>query len=216
VKNVDREYIGVQYITERLVIYGGDGLPRTGGKETRRRILDAAENLFSQSGFDGTSIDRIARVAGVNKATIYYHFRDKAELMETLFRNIVDEVETAARESGNIREGASPGASDDETEAIRRELDFLAGKRKILVILFTEALKEGSDGSVLFRCAEKVLRREHPDLDDLTKEFFTGFVPLFVFVLMRGKFARHFGIRDEDLSDGFLEAFRESHLEGRT
>ena len=184
-------------------------MPRTGGDETRRRILETAETLFSQNGYDGTSIDRIARLTGINKATIYYHFRDKADMMETLFRDIIDEIEAAV--DGEDRTGERVSAE----EAVRGELDYLAGKRKILAILFTEALKESSDDSVLFRCAEKVLRREHPGLTDLTKEFFTGFVPLIVFVLLREKFARHFGMRDEDLLAGFLAAFRESHLAGK-
>ena len=44
----------------------------------------AAATLFSASGFDGVSVDDIARDAGVNKAMIYYHFADKLALYRTI------------------------------------------------------------------------------------------------------------------------------------
>ena len=47
---------------------------------TRDSVFDAAKPLFSARGFDGVSVDQIARDAGVNKAMIYYHFADKLAL----------------------------------------------------------------------------------------------------------------------------------------
>lgn len=53
-------------------------------KATKEKILDAAKVLFSKSGFDGCNVDLIAERAKVNKATIYYHFENKASLYETV------------------------------------------------------------------------------------------------------------------------------------
>lgn len=47
---------------------------------TRDAVFDAAAAQFSKSGFDGVSVDDIARAAAVNKAMIYYHFADKLAL----------------------------------------------------------------------------------------------------------------------------------------
>lgn len=47
------------------------------GKE---KILDASLREFAERGFDGARIDRIAANADVNKALIYYHFKNKEEL----------------------------------------------------------------------------------------------------------------------------------------
>jgi AcrR family transcriptional regulator len=55
---------------------------------TREAVFDAAATLFSAKGFDGISMDDIARRAGVNKAMIYYHFADKL----TLYRSVVGEM----------------------------------------------------------------------------------------------------------------------------
>jgi len=47
----------------------------------RRRILEAATERFMASGYRKTSVDEIARGAGVAKGTIYLHFRTKADLL---------------------------------------------------------------------------------------------------------------------------------------
>lgn len=54
-------------------------------KDTRTRILDAAENLFAVHGFHGTSLRDITRAAGVNLAAVNYHFGSKDALFEEVF-----------------------------------------------------------------------------------------------------------------------------------
>lgn len=48
--------------------------------------MEAAEKLFSENGFDGTSVRDISEEAGVNLAMISYYFGSKEKLMETLFK----------------------------------------------------------------------------------------------------------------------------------
>src|SRR5262245_16070249 len=47
---------------------------------TRQRLLDAAERLFAEKGFEGTSVDEITREAGANRAAISFHFGGKEQL----------------------------------------------------------------------------------------------------------------------------------------
>lgn len=49
-------------------------------KETGERVLAAAELLFAESGYAGTSLRRITEVAGVNLAAVNYHYTDKQSL----------------------------------------------------------------------------------------------------------------------------------------
>lgn len=51
-------------------------------KDTKDIILDAAKTLFSIKGFAGCNVDLIAEKAKVNKATIYYHYKNKSTLYE--------------------------------------------------------------------------------------------------------------------------------------
>ncbi|HEV8287187.1 MAG TPA: TetR family transcriptional regulator [Chitinophagaceae bacterium] len=50
------------------------------------QIMEAAEELFAEKGFDGTSVRDIAEEAGVNLAMISYYFGSKEKLMESLFK----------------------------------------------------------------------------------------------------------------------------------
>ena len=56
--------------------------------ETTQRILAAAASIFAEVGFAGARMDEIARRAGVNKATIYYHIGDKEALYAQVLHNI--------------------------------------------------------------------------------------------------------------------------------
>lgn len=53
----------------------------------RRDILDGARRVFFDKGFDGASMDEVARSAGVSKATIYVYFSSKEDLFEALVHN---------------------------------------------------------------------------------------------------------------------------------
>jgi AcrR family transcriptional regulator len=56
----------------------------TGSDEKRERILRAAESLFDAQGYTNTTIDQIAQQLGVTKPFVYYYFRNKQEIFETL------------------------------------------------------------------------------------------------------------------------------------
>ena len=51
---------------------------------TRRRILDAAYELFYRKGFGRVGIDEIAASAGITKRTLYYHFPSKDDLLASV------------------------------------------------------------------------------------------------------------------------------------
>ncbi len=63
-------------------------MTRESGQESakRRQILDGARRVFLADGFDGASMNDIARVAGVSKGTLYVYFDSKETLFEALIR----------------------------------------------------------------------------------------------------------------------------------
>jgi len=76
-------------------------------EKTRRALLDAGLEVFAAEGFDGATVEKIARRAKVNKAMISYHFGGKQGLYKAILRaNFVVAVERvqALRES---KEGAA-------------------------------------------------------------------------------------------------------------
>jgi len=63
--------------------------------ETRTRILDVAEELFMQHGFEGASMRMLTAKAGVNLAAVNYHFGSKHALIEAVFRRRLDPMNVA-------------------------------------------------------------------------------------------------------------------------
>jgi AcrR family transcriptional regulator len=63
--------------------------------DTQIRILDAAEELFMQHGFEGTSMRQLTAKAGVNLAAVNYHFGSKNALIEAVFRRRLDPMNAA-------------------------------------------------------------------------------------------------------------------------
>lgn len=64
-------------------------------QETRERLLDAAAQVFCDKGVTNTSLDDIAKTANVTRGAIYWHFRNKTDLMGALWERTkmpLDEV----------------------------------------------------------------------------------------------------------------------------
>jgi len=63
-----------------------------------QQIIAAAEAIFADAGFKGTSISAVARSAGVSKANVFHHFGNKEELYLAVLRNahhrLIDDLET--------------------------------------------------------------------------------------------------------------------------
>ncbi|MBF4135058.1 TetR family transcriptional regulator [Streptomyces albidoflavus] len=63
--------------------------------DTRTQLLNAAEHLFAEHGYRGTSVRAITRLAGANLAAVGYHFGSKAELMAAVARRVIEPINTA-------------------------------------------------------------------------------------------------------------------------
>ena len=59
---------------------------------TKNKILDAAESLFADKGFSGTSLREITSLAEVNLAAVNYHFGSKKELIKSVMSRYMDEL----------------------------------------------------------------------------------------------------------------------------
>ncbi len=199
-------------------------MPRTGGIKTKKMILQVAEELFAEKGFDGTSITMIAKTAGVNRALIYYHFKDKNDLIISLFRNIIEELNEYINRSFGAN--APQHHEVDITIQIKEKINFLAQRRKILSVLLMESLKSHDNENFLFQCAEIVMTNEFVGLNQNSEgqelpekerffvhDFFTGFIPIVVFVVLQDKWCEYFDYDKKMLLEHFMDSFNQSHIE---
>jgi AcrR family transcriptional regulator len=96
---------------------------------TRERILKAAERLFAERGYDGTSIRAIVAKARVNQAAINYHFAGKdglyREVLRAAFRALTADQLAHAEETGAM------SREDALAEFVRRQLHPLTARDEL-------------------------------------------------------------------------------------
>ncbi len=79
----------LSYYTERLVCMNAlVSLKAQQSAVTRKAILASCLKLFARHGFSTTSIDDIARAAGITKGAVYWHFENKEELFQAILEEI--------------------------------------------------------------------------------------------------------------------------------
>ena len=98
---------------------------------TRERILDIALELFTERGYDKTSIRDIAERLGTTKAALYYHFKSKADILLELHLRLHELgerlfAELEALPDGNARAEAWPGLVDELITAIDDNRELVA------------------------------------------------------------------------------------------
>lgn len=101
---------------------GDSGLPRL-SEQKRQQIAQAAGKLFVTQGYEATTMDAIAREAGVSKATVYAHAKNKQELFAACVRGVASRVYQSVDAAGG---GTADGAAADAEAVLRRfALSFL-------------------------------------------------------------------------------------------
>ena len=105
--------------------------PRMDAQRNRERILEVAKDAFARSGA-GTSLDDIAKQAGVGAGTLYRHFPTRDALLEAVYRTEVEKLAAAERK---LAQNLSP------VEALRAWMllfvDYIATKQIIAPALNT-------------------------------------------------------------------------------
>jgi len=66
-------------------------------RQARQRIIEAAQELFQEHGFDGVSVGDIAESAEVGRTTFFRHFRDKQEVVFAREQELLDMVAAAGQ-----------------------------------------------------------------------------------------------------------------------
>jgi len=69
----------------------------------KNEILDAADELFAQKGYDGTSTNDILEKVGIARGTLYHHFKSKEEIMDALIERYSLRLLSKAKEIAEDR-----------------------------------------------------------------------------------------------------------------
>src|SRR3954464_9921011 len=85
--------------------------PKDLAGDVKARILDAAQKVFLERGYQSASVDEIAQVAPASKPTIYAHFPGKEALFEAVVARVIDGLTNFAgfEPKGGTAPGTEPG-----------------------------------------------------------------------------------------------------------
>jgi len=135
-------------------------------EESRKAILKAAVHEFAWEGVSGARTDAIARSAGVNKALLYYYFKDK----NALYQAVLDQVFSGVRSA--IHNALSQNLPPREKLAsyVCAHFDYIASNPLYPRIVQAEFLRAGRDPSRLERIAKHYFRPVFLELSALLKE----------------------------------------------
>jgi TetR/AcrR family transcriptional regulator, repressor for uid operon len=139
--------------TAKIVNQQGDPMrrrvgrpPNAGAHVTRQRIIQTAREVFSQSGYDGTTLQEVANRAGLTRPALNYHFANKRvmyhEVIESTYTDVVaSAIDRAAQATGIVRQ----------------------------LSVFVEAVSDAiahDKSLVAFICTSVAERQNHPELRD--------------------------------------------------
>lgn len=73
-------------------------------EERKNEILDRANELFCEKGFEGTSTNDILKAVGIARGTLYYHFKSKGDIMDALIERYNKHILNAAKSAAQNHE----------------------------------------------------------------------------------------------------------------
>lgn len=124
-----------------------------GASETRQQIVDVADRLFYEHGFEATSFADIARDVGLSRGNFYYHFKTKDEILGSVIAQRM--ANTRAMLEAWEQDGVSP------TDCIR----------SFVHILITNRMKILAYGCPIGTLCNELAKLDHTAKDDATGPF---------------------------------------------
>lgn len=157
-------------------------------EEVQNNIIESAQNLFIELGFEKTSMEKIARQAGVSKSNLYNYYKSKDELFDTLtdsaayqFEKLIDFISNNEFTPKFGESGFENMLTDNLCKLIDKNKDGL-----ILLMLCASGTKhEGLRTRLVQKIADK-FRRDYseyfsmndPIVNVITDNFFVGIINL--------------------------------------
>lgn len=189
--------------------------------------MNTAAKLFAEKGFDGARVDDIAKKAKVNKALIYYYFKNKEEIRQALFADFINDVMDLVDES--LDDFMDIQSMEKFRKVFDEYLNFFEERKHTIRIMAMESLKKSSKVSPLFHFMDimmknesdkflkilesKCIQIEFDRMQVLVTDFFTGLMPIINYVLYKEDWMAHYRIDEQEMRERFFKAHDATHLE---
>lgn len=170
-------------------------------------ILKSAERLFAEKGYDATGMEEIAAASKIPKSLIYYHFKSKEDLLNTIIASFIDEYRKILNDS-----------QEQGIEKISVYMEFLKQNKDCAKIMLSESLKTGGNQNMFFKALAPLMEidadqtsNQQTDNAHWVTEFFTSMIPSVFFACYEENWCHFFGISAEQAEADFFTAYKLTH-----
>jgi len=101
---------------------------------TKRKIFNVAMKLFSEKGYDATSVEEITAITGIAKGTLYYHFTSKEEI----FNFLVEEGMKLLKNSIEIKISKCDNVKDKIKAVMLIQVKAIVKYESVLTMIFSQ------------------------------------------------------------------------------
>jgi len=103
--------------------------------QTQIKIIERAIFLFAKHGFEGVRVDALAKAAGINKATLYYHYKGKQEIFEAALKYKFGKLVKTLHQTIDVK--------SDPTLQLKLYIVTMLQREKTLVELMSREILDG-------------------------------------------------------------------------
>lgn len=132
--------------------------------KTMQKILNSAEILFSEKGYDATSIEDITKHAGTTKALFFYYFKTKRDILFTLMKSKRDEAVNTF-----IEQNENGEINITKDEIYKGCISFITNNQNIFRIALFEFLKTSSGTNIMLELPKEIFAK-FEDMCQFSKE----------------------------------------------
>jgi len=181
---------------------------------TKSNIMDAAEELFADKGFDGTGIMEIARKADVPKSLIYYYFDGKETILKELMNRLVEEVIAMKYKTVENRNPEDTITREGLLKIFQAGYQFYSERIRMFKIIYQESLKKEFIGDFLMNMQmsqqESIDYLQNAGMKVNEKElkfghFFSVGLPFMSFMLHKDKWCEMNGCDPDEARAKFID-----------
>jgi len=186
--------------------------------DARARILNAASKVFAKKSFAGSRIDEIAKTANVPKSLIYYHFKNKDDMLDVLISDFMTEFRQLLQISIN-------DSHKDKSKTVAYKLEkhyskFIKKNVDLIRIILIESLKKDTEVPSIFQIVGELVNNDNEEMktsssydlnERLIAEFFTSLVPIYSFFCFEEKWCDYFDIEQECFKKLFINVYNATH-----
>ncbi|OPJ64032.1 TetR/AcrR family transcriptional regulator [Clostridium oryzae] len=186
---------------------------------TYERILKAAEDVFSEKGYDAAGVNEIARRADISKTQIFYYFKNKKDLLNELTKK---HISRCMKYRGKIWNNMDSKTAEEMEKFVQLLMNELEKEKDIMRIGLIESLKNVSENVSIFDLLDPIFsdifsQVNNKDLTEVTEDkniefimnmLFLGMIPLYTFFILNDKFAQYYNVDTGKTRDIFCKLYK--------